>query len=71
MKALGNAVFCRSASRATRNHLERATLDTLTEMWKALARERNLVTEADLSEQFQLLTTAQDKILGPYQSTVY
>jgi hypothetical protein len=68
LKALGNAAFCRSASRATRNHLERAALDTLTQMWRALARERNLLTEADFSEQFELLTAAQKKILGPIRS---
>jgi hypothetical protein len=61
LKALGKAAFCRGASRVTRNHLERAVLDTLTEMWRALAKERNLLTV--LCEQFELLTTAQGKIL--------
>jgi hypothetical protein len=71
VKALGNAAFCRSASRTTRSRLERATLDTLTEMWRALARERNLLTETDLSEQFELLNKAQQKILAPPLSTVH
>ncbi len=71
LKALSNASFCRAASTATRNHLERAALDTLTEMWKALARERYLSTEADFSEQFELLAAAQEKIVGPSHSLVH
>jgi hypothetical protein len=63
-KALRNAAFCRSASQATCNHLERAALVTLTEMWKALASERYLSTEADFFEQFELFAAAQQKIAG-------
>ena len=63
-KALQNAAFCKSASRATCNHLERAALVTLTEMWKALASERYLSSEADFFEQFELLAAAQQKIAG-------
>jgi len=71
VKALRNAAFCRSASRAARNHLERAALVTLTEMWKALARERYLSTEADFFEQFELLAAAQQKIVGLPHSLVH
>jgi hypothetical protein len=71
LKALRNAAFCRRASRATRNYLERAALDTLIQMWRALVSESNLLTEADLSEQFELLTIAQEKLLGLSHSTVY
>lgn len=71
VKALRNAAFCRSASRATYNHLERAALVTLTEMWKALATERHLSTEADFFEQFELLAAAQQKIVGLSQSLVH
>ena len=60
-----NAAFCKSVGTATCNHLERAALDTLTEMWEALASERYLSTEADFSELFELLAAAQKKILGP------
>jgi hypothetical protein len=71
VEALRNAAFCRSASRATCNHLERAALVTLTEMWKALASERYLSTEADFFEQFELLETAQQKIVGLSNSLVH
>ena len=71
VKALRNAAFCRSASRATCNHLERAALVTLTEMWKALASERYLSTEADFFEQFELLAAAQQKIVGLSHSLVH
>jgi hypothetical protein len=71
MEALRNAAFCKSASRATRNHLERAALVTLTEMWKALAGERYLSTEADFFEQFELLAVAQQKIVGLSYSPVH
>lgn len=71
LKALRTAAFCRSAGTATCNHLERAALDTLTEMWKALARERYLSTEADFSELFELLAAAQEKIVGPSHSMVH
>ena len=71
VKALRNAAFCKSASRATCNHLERAALVTLTEMWKALARERCLTTEADFFEQFELLAAAQQKIVGLPHSLVH
>ena len=64
VEALRNAAFCRSASRANCNQLERAALVTLTEMWKALASERYLSTEADFFEQFELLAAAQQKIVG-------
>jgi hypothetical protein len=64
VKALRNAAFCKSAGRATCNRLERAALVTLTEMWKALASERYLSTEADFFEQFELLAAAQRKIVG-------
>ena len=71
LEALQNAAFCRSASRATCNHLERAALVTLTEMWKALATERYLSTEADFLEQFELLAAAQQKIVGLSNSLVH
>jgi hypothetical protein len=51
--------------------LERAALDTLTEMWKALAGERYLSTEADFFELFELLAAAQEKIVGPAHSTIH
>ena len=71
LEALRNAAFCRSASRATCNHWERAALVTLTEMWKALASERYLSTEADFVEQFELLAAAQQKIVGPSRSLIH
>ena len=70
-EALRNAAFCRCVSRATCNHLQRAALVTLTEMWKALAGERCLSTEADFLEQFELLATAQQKIVGLGSSPVH
>jgi hypothetical protein len=71
LEALRNAAFCRSVGTATCNHLERAALDTLTEMWRALASERCLSTEADFSELFELLAAAQEKIVGPSHSMVH
>ena len=71
VKALQNAAFCRCASRTTCNYLERAALVTLTEMWKALASERYLSTEADFFEQFELLAAAQQKIVGLPHSLVH